>query len=150
MKDASLERLFPRLAAEGYRVTSPKSVFYNCYAWAAGDTIHWWEPGKGMRNYYWPPALSAEHTLENYIRVFATVGFVLCDSSELEAGFEKIALFVDEERNSTHAARQLVSGVWTSKLGFWEDIEHNTLTALEGDVYGTVAQILRRPRKDIP
>lgn len=44
-----------------------------------------------------------------------------------------------------HAARQQPSGVWTSKLGQMEDIEHNMLEALRGDVYGRVGLILRRP-----
>ena len=43
----------------------------------------------------------------------------------------------------THAARQLPSGKWTSKLGDADDIEHNTL---EGGMrflacYGTAKQI---------
>jgi hypothetical protein len=35
-------------------------------------------------------------------------------------------------------------GEWTSKLGNWEDIEHKTLAALEGEFYGKVVQILKR------
>jgi hypothetical protein len=53
-------------------------------------------------------------------------------------------LFVDARGVPTHAARLLPSGLWTSKLGEWEDIEHDLL-ALEGDVYGTVALLLKRP-----
>jgi hypothetical protein len=53
-------------------------------------------------------------------------------------------LFVDARGVPTHAARLLPSGLWTSKLGEWEDIEHD-LHALEGDVYGTVALLLKRP-----
>jgi len=33
---------FPRLTAARYRVTSPATTDYNCVAWAAGDTEHWW------------------------------------------------------------------------------------------------------------
>jgi hypothetical protein len=47
----------------------------------------------------------------------------------------------------THAAKQMESGKWSSKLGDWEDVEHATLEALEGDFYGKVAQILKRPVK---
>jgi hypothetical protein len=39
----------------------------------------------------------------------------------------------------------LVSGRWTSKLGNAEDIEHE-LRALEGEIYGAVALILKRLR----
>ncbi|MCI0637958.1 MAG: hypothetical protein L0Y72_23715 [Gemmataceae bacterium] len=38
----------------------------------------------------------------------------------------------------THAARQLPTGRWSSKLGPSEDIEHD-LHALEGEIYGTIA-----------
>ncbi len=42
-------------------------------------------------------------------------------------------------------ARQLPNGDWTSKLGAEEDIVHRELRALEGDLYGTVAQVMARP-----
>jgi hypothetical protein len=57
---------------------------------------------------------------------------------------EKVALFADPAGIPTHAARQLASGQWTSKLGQAEDIEHE-LRALEGEIYGVVALILKRP-----
>ena len=42
-----------------------------------------------------------------------------------------------------HAARQLTSGRWTSKVGQNIDIEH-TLAGLEGPFYGEVVRILKR------
>jgi hypothetical protein len=45
----------------------------------------------------------------------------------------------------THAARQLDNGKWTSKLGQLEDIEHESLEALSGAVYGSVVQVLKKP-----
>jgi hypothetical protein len=59
---------------------------------------------------------------------------------------DKVALYMTSDGEISHAARQLPSGRWTSKLGAYEDIEHNTLAAIEGDAYGMVAQILKRPR----
>jgi hypothetical protein len=56
----------------------------------------------------------------------------------LESQYEKVALFAKDGR-VTHAARQLPSGRWTSKLGSDVDIEHE-LYAIEGEVYGTVVQ----------
>jgi hypothetical protein len=55
-----------------------------------------------------------------------------------------IALFADKNDFPLHAARQLPSGRWTSKLGELEDIEHG-LRDLEGDAYGTVVLIMKRP-----
>jgi hypothetical protein len=41
----------------------------------------------------------------------------------------------------------LPTGKWTSKLGDWDDIEHDTLEALEAAFYGRVAQIMKRSKK---
>lgn len=68
-----------------------------------------------------------------------------CVDSSLEAGYEKVAIFVKNSLPS-HAARQLESGAWTSKLGPSHDIEHDALSGVEGSEYGSVAKILRRPR----
>ena len=62
----------------------------------------------------------------------------------MEPGFEKIALFATDQAVPLHAARQLASGRWTSKLGEREDIEH-ALRDLEGEIYGTVVLIMKRP-----
>jgi hypothetical protein len=55
----------------------------------------------------------------------------------------KIAVYADGA-TPTHAARQLSSGWWTSKLGPSLDIEHATPEAVAGGVYGVVAVILSR------
>lgn len=60
--------------------------------------------------------------------------------------YEKIAIYVDDSGDPSHAARQTSSGKWTSKIGELEDIEHGSLSDLEGEAYGTVAQIMKRPR----
>jgi hypothetical protein len=52
-------------------------------------------------------------------------------------------LFANAQGVPKHAARQLLTGRWTSKLGKMEDIEHG-LRDLEGTVYGTVVLIMKR------
>jgi hypothetical protein len=74
-----------------------------------------------------------------------TVGYTVGGDESLEPGIEKVALFADAAGFPKHASRQLSSGLWTSKLGESEDIEHE-LRALEGELYGTVAVFLKRPR----
>ena len=96
-----------------------------------------------------------EETLASFQAVFEGMGYSECESDALEAGYEKIALYVDAEGVPTHAARQLQNGAWTSKLGDWEDIEHDSLMALESaplmnSLYGTVALVLRRPVRSDP
>jgi hypothetical protein len=74
------------------------------------------------------------------------LGFSPCEDAGLEVGFEKIALYATSDGEPTHAARQLRNGKWTSKLGRWQDIEHE-LEGLVGEMYGTVKQILKREIK---
>ena len=141
-----LEVAIPGLNLTRWHPASPEDYHYNCIAFAIGDTHNWWEPS-GMRIHYWPPGIPPEYSLESYSRAYEIHGYTRCASGELEADYEKIALFVDEFGIPSHASYQLESGIWISKLGEWEDIEHDSLQALEGDDnYGTVAAYLRRPR----
>ena len=135
------EALFPRLADDSYRITSEETSDYNCFAWVANDTDRWWDPG-----HYWPEDVPKTLTLDSFARLFGSLGYRRCESEQLEAGFEKGTIYVDQQGIPSHAARQLGNGTWTSKLGDWEDIVHTTTAGLEGDSYGAVAVILRRPR----
>jgi hypothetical protein len=81
--------------------------------------------------------------IPSFIAVFATLGYEPCNDGSLEAGFLKIALFADAHGRPQHAARQLPSGKWTSKLGVHEDISH-ILFGVEGRHYGTVVNYLKR------
>ena len=136
------ESLFPDLARTGYRVTSPADPIYNCIAWAAGLTSDWWWPDPGQFD-HWPPGVVRERSLAAFIQAFATVGYAPCPDDSLEPGWEKIAIYATDE-GPAHAARQLPTGLWSSKLGPDDDIEH-TLQGLYSSVYGTVVQFLRRP-----
>jgi hypothetical protein len=143
------EARFPNLHRDEYEVTSEETSDYNCIAHAAGKDDNWWWPDDPPA--YWPDGHDKAETLEAFIKLYAAIGFVHGEnqSYELEAGIEKIALYVDGDGVPTHAARQLADGTWTSKLGEWEDIQHKTLKAMEdggalGLGYGKVAVILRR------
>ncbi len=131
---------FPQLMAKGFAVTSPSDPLYNCIAWAANDTGTWWEPGEDG---YWPEGVVREATLVAFVQAFATLGFSCCPSGDFEAGFEKVAIYADAH-GPQHAARQLIDGAWTSKLGPHEDVTHRTVQAVEGDLYGTAVQFLKR------
>ena len=130
--------VFPNLAETGYRITSPAAPHYNCIAWSVHDDTTWWWPDPfGL--YYWPESVPRLETLAAFIAAYGTRGYELCDNGSLETGFEKVAIYVDTDGTPTHAARQLASGHWTSKLGRQEDIEHLTLAGLTGTTYGHVA-----------
>jgi len=144
-----LEACFENLKESDYdhdRV-SPQTEDYNCIAWAAGDSQKPWWPAKDLR-YFWPAHLPREdylqETLENFLRAFECLGYSRCRSSKLEQGVQKVAIFVGPANNPLHAARQLESGMWVSKCGDLEDIEHKTLSSMEGRHYGKAVAFLRR------
>ena len=61
----------------------------------------------------------------------------------MDVGYEKIAIYALDQK-PTHAARQMNTGAWTSKLGVEEDIVHDRPELLAGPCYGNVAQYMRR------
>lgn len=140
--------LFPRLRGSGYRVTSPATAEYNCIAWAAEDTESWWWPDR-LRQYFWPPGIPRNESIEAFVALFESFGYEVCDDADQEVGFEKIAIYIDSNDKVTHASRQLESGAWTSKVGRLEDIEH-ALDGVSGSRYGSAAVIMRRPKRQSP
>jgi hypothetical protein len=142
-KAIHLELRYPNLAITEYSLTSSKSQEYNCFAWVAGDRERWWQPTP-EDEFYWVEGVPMEETLSAYVQAYQTLGYEPCDSSVLEEGYEKIALYVNDQGVPVHAARQLLTGKWTSKLGSLEDIEHE-LEGLTGKSYGTVGKVLKRP-----
>ena len=60
---------------------------------------------------------SREETLTAFEQAFVSLGYTGCAEEAAEVGFEKIAVFADQDGLPTHAARQLIGGRWTSKLG---------------------------------
>lgn len=134
-----IDDTFPDLAIKGYTVTSDRSEAYNCIAWAVGDRSAWWSHATGYR---WRNAARTP-LIESLVEVFVWLGFETCDGATLEEGFEKVALYALGVL-WRHAARQLPNGLWTSKLGPDEDIQHATPEALCGDKYGNVHCIMRR------
>jgi hypothetical protein len=143
---------FPELTQDNHAVTSPATRRYNCTAWAAGETTRKWWPDR--RNIgWWPVGVQRAETIEAFVEAYGTLGFRLCFDGSLESGVEKLAIFgrvvqPDKPPIPTHAALQLDSGQWTSKLGDFEDISHAPVDALNGPVYGKVICYLSRPRQD--
>jgi hypothetical protein len=133
-------KVLPNLTADNYRITSPTTWEYNCIAWAVGITDVWWWPTPGR---FWPADVPREETLAAFVAALATRGFSSCATSELEEGLETIALYA-VGTVPTHAARQLPNGWWTSKLGPSFDIEHATLEAVAGGVYGEPVAFLSK------
>jgi len=113
---AELLSLFPNLKISPWKVTSSKAATYNCIGWAMQETRNWWPI-----YYYWPPGAERTESVAACRQAFESRGFEACQSSDLEPGFVKVAIYA-QGYELTHAARQLPSGTWTSKLGLLEDI----------------------------
>jgi hypothetical protein len=138
----------PHLNADSCTVMSKASRRYNCIAWAARNELrNWWPDPMGVG--YWPPNIPRQVTVEAFMRAYETLGYGLCFDGSLEKGLEKIAIFgkgPKGEELPTHAALQLESGEWTSKLGPFEDVRHKTVDAVNGPTYGKVICYMSRPR----
>ena len=149
-RDPKVDRAFPSAVLDGYALRSPEDSIYNCIAWAASVTnIAWWPTPHPVPGAFWPDGLPREHSLSAFMQAYATLGYQ--DSGmdgSLEPDFERIAIYATTDGKPQHAARQLRDGVWTSKLGKYRDIHHNTPAAIENESnYGRVVRYMKRQRK---
>lgn len=148
LTDQYVTRYFPSLAppavgpANHVRTSDP-SDNYNCIAHAYGIDHHPMWPGEPAP-FWWPGHIPDDRAVPSFVALFEDVGYELCPAADQEPGYEKVAIFATPS-GPTHAARQLPSGKWTSKLGNAADIEHEALGDIDGDLYGTAIRFLRRP-----
>jgi len=146
MSKKLLEELFPALAVFGYKILSRPTDRYDCVAWAAGDTTRWWWPDlKGKR--YWPENVERKRTLDVFKKVFENLGYFICDNGNFEEGYDKIAIYVNENGKPTHVTRQFWKNVWISKIGEWELVEYYNVNALYDGICGDIAVFMKRPIK---
>jgi len=146
--EVALPRDYPKLAASHYRlIKRDVDPRYNCIAWAAGRTDkHWWPGQTGIS--FWPPGVTANVTLGAFIELFQFLGYEVCNEADADFRFEKVAIYV-RKGDVQHAARQLLNGRWSSKLGVWWLIEHDfdAVSGHNANEYGDIEQIMRRRRK---
>jgi len=143
----NLLRWAPGLMTGNPKKTSNCTKRYNCLAWAAGCALKRWDTwGKA----YWPNGIPRNWNVDTIVQIFRSLGYELCQSSALENGWEKVALYA-VAYECRHVARQKPDGKWTSKLGNLLDLDHDTLdclssASLDDESYGKVAKIMKRPR----
>jgi hypothetical protein len=142
LADQWVQDHFPNLRNGQYKITSEFTEDYNCLAWTAGETDRRWDPTDP--SHYWPEGVDRNLTLTVFMAAYATRGYEQCSNGQLEQGYEKIAIYANQY-GCQHAARQLGSRAWTSKLGDGWDIEHPTLQGVENTAYGTVVAFMKRP-----
>jgi hypothetical protein len=157
INDSELANKWPNLQLGiNSEITSLKDLpgnAYNCVAFALGEEnsiadmliySKWVDLSAcGLDN------ANLTHTAEAYASLFNHFyHFERCLSADREAGYTKIALFEgydeDDELNFLHVAIQLENGKWKSKLGNYEDIEHDSLEVLSGKLYGHPSIFMKR------
>jgi hypothetical protein len=142
MAKADVEADFPSLKNKDYDL-SDEDFNFNCLAYALGDHQQWWEPPKGLGN-YWPEGFPDDvtvRTVESIIRVHGfTVEIEVTSMPEASA----IAIYAQGEE-WTHFAI-FKNGNWSSKLGDGHDVMRVNLEDLEGSLYGSVIKVLSRPK----
>lgn len=131
---------FPNLASEGFSIVGAPSEVYNCIAYAAGDTSKWWWPD-GVN--YWPPWAAETDRKESLKEVFAGLGYERCDDGRADGGYQKVALY-EVNGEMKHAAMQMPSGRWRSKMGQGPVIEHRSPDSLSNGIYGDATTYMGR------
>lgn len=140
-----LTKKFPNQSSDPFNLTSPPTTKYNCIAWAYGVNDRWMWPGKPWE--YWPPDIPRVVTIEAFIELFESIGYSECDNGEPEDGFKKVCIFTDKDEKPTHAAKQLPTGEWSSKLGKSYDVQHS-IEAMEGGKYGNATVFMKKMEVD--
>jgi hypothetical protein len=139
-----LARDFPNTLLEPVVITSPQTWDYNCIAWAFGDNTKWYWP-TDHPSFFWPPNIRRQLDIQSFIELYQLVGYQICNNSNVEIGFEKIAVFAFPNGEPTHAAKQLLNGNWTSKMGSWHDVEHTLNSLSNSPGYGNPVVFMSRP-----
>ena len=134
---------FPNLTGDNHVVTSSESLRYNCIAWSydGSQTRAMWPAIPD--DYFWPDGVREEESVNSFASLFQRIGYVVCPSFEHEAGFQKIVIYAEDD-DPLHVAHELPSGRWSSKLGDWEDIEHESPMTLADGRYGRPVVAMRR------
>ena len=137
------------IEGQDYQLISPATDAYSCLAHAIhrDDRVIWPDESETCA---WPPQLERRDTLAVFREFFCLCGYQDWVHGKLQAGIEKIALYVDNIGLVVHVARQLKNGHWSSKLGSLADIEHISDQTIEGASYGSVAHYMGRRRSNMP
>lgn len=133
-------RDFPNSNNLNFKITSEVTNTYNCIAWAYGTNSNRMWPN--LNNYYWPIGIPKAEHINSFIELFKSIGYDVCSNGSLENSFEKICIY-EKDGLPSHAAKQLLGGIWTSKLGLMHDVDHQE-HALDDGSYGNISTYMKR------
>lgn len=148
-----LTRTVPGLDLDSsFTITSPQDEYYNCISWALEISDRWvWplEPDDSDDDditedvVYWPSELPLSDSIDNFIALFQLYGYELCENGDYETSMKKVVLYA-KNGSCTHASRQLSNGLWTSKMGPLNDIQHGIPESLEGNFFGKIHCFMKK------
>lgn len=140
-----IEQLFPKLHGTPWEIKSRKTRRYNCLAWAAREKHRRWDFTKGA---HWPPGVKRASGIAYLVGAFQAEGFSVCNESDCrkyDSTADSIVVY-EMNRIGMHAARLLANGMWSSKLGDVEDVQHKTPEDISGTTYGNPIVYMKRKR----
>ena len=140
-----IEKWHPKLVGENRKIikTDENLDDFNCIAFTL-EIYHSWA---GSSTKIWHNPINRYPTLENYIDFYKTYGYEICNNSNYEDNYEKIAIYKDIDNYIGHAAKQF-GYMWRSKLGGSYIIEHKLdwLCGFDSYNYGEVSTIMKRKK----
>ena len=144
-----IKKFFPNINEENIKITSPIDDSYNCIAFAYGRSdIKYWPDDSDMGDdCEWPNDIKRGNNMDSFINLFESIGYIICDNENFEQGYEKICIY-EKDDVPKHAAKQLLNGNWSSKLGDYFDVEHSISALLDGR-YGNISVFMKREIHDI-
>lgn len=131
---------FPNIKNNNFIITSENDDYYNCISWAYGMSEISLCPNRDR--YYWPDNISNTEHINSFIELYKVIKYESCSDGILEDGYEKICIY-EKDNIPTHASKQLQDGMWTSKMGIYNDVKHSVF-ALNGGLYGDITIYMKR------
>lgn len=139
---------FPNLRLDDrFRINSPRTSVYNCIAFALGLTDRWVDPSVNIPGHWWPPLQQSDpYSDKSLIEVFEFFGFTECEDNNIEDGYDKVALFGNDDVWK-HAAKIVDENLEHSKFGNCWDAYHKPESVF-GPVYGYIYTYMKRKVSD--
>jgi hypothetical protein len=100
-----------------------------------------------LPGFYWPPGAIRGQSIDALVSAYETLGYEICSGADLEDGYEKVALYVNQFGSWEHIAKQEEDGWLSSKLRNLEYIRYPTALAVSSADYRQVMYFMRRRKR---
>lgn len=141
----------PCLGTDGskWELTSDPDPLLNCIGFAMGmdNVCVALDHPYGLFWCWWPPGVPRTLEPQSLVSAFEYLGFSVCPDGEIEADFDKVALY-QKNGQWQHAAIIESKDQYHSKMGVWWDIVHRGGDLFHDDSYGDIYKYMKRPIVD--